>query len=476
MPVPFYFWQRNPFAGKFFLTKLKDGHIFEEYCFSLMPGKDYYKLKIDRMVRAALEEKEAVFVEIHQNDSDSELLQYFFACFEKIGHAPRRREFIGWTLIEERFGSVENAARRMNIPKSKGLKPIGECELITEERERQKKIYREQRLKKQLLSDRRVAEQEKRREKELIWLAENDPDKLSRMVRKASKKTRKYYQQVLKNHLGGKMKYYLSTIADVTEESSNNKWEKLVYLDKTASIAAANGLGIELAEFGITENMDSKFEEVLPHVLKNAEASPDKTLLAPYNEIFPMAIDPLISEIAYKRYEQSLEYCRRFGATKMIVHSNYIEDLYYSEWFVNRNIDFWNRFLDEHDDDVVICMKNVYEEDPDLILNILRAVDNPRLRMCLDVGYANLTQMTPLDWLKKCDSYISHYHIHNNFGKVKEDGERTIGMHLALGDGTIDMKSFLTLAEELTPDATAAIECNDLEASVSWLKTNGFLR
>lgn len=440
-----------------------------------MPGKDYYKLKIDRMVRAALEEKEAEFVAAHQDDSDIELLQYYLACFEKIGHTPRRREFIGWTLIEERFGSVENAARKMGLPKYKGLKPIAECVLITEERERQKKIYRKQKLEKQLRSDIRVAEQEKRREEELIWLAENDPAKLSRMARKASKKKRKYYQQFLTKYSGGKMKFYLSTIADVTEETPNNKWEKLVYLDKTAPIAAANGLGIELAEFCISENMDNKYEEVLPHVLKNAQASPDKTLLAPYNEIFPMAIDPLLVEVAYKRYEQTLEYCRRFGASKMIVHSNYIEDLYYPEWFVNRNIDFWKRFLAEHDDDTVICMKNVREDDPELILGILREVNDPRLRMCLDVGHANLTTREPAEWVKTCAPFISHYHIYNNFGTPTVGRKSISDMHLGLGNGNIDMKALLTLAEELTPDATAAIESDDLENSVTWLKTNGFI-
>ena len=271
------------------------------------------------------------------------------------------------------------------------------------------------------------------------------------------------------------MKYYISTRADVICEEGDGDWEKLTYVDRTAPLAAANGLGVEIAEFCISDNMDNKFEEVLPHVLKNAAAVPDKTLHAPYNELFPQAIEPLVVEVAYRRYEQTLGYCRRFGASKMIVHANYDDSLYFHKWFVNRHIDFWKRFLAEHDDPIEICVENVQEEDPELILGILRGVDDPRLRMCLDVGHANLGGPAPIEWLKVCAPFISHYHIHNNFGAPKE-GKRSWGdRHLALGNGNIDMKALLALAEELTPAATAAIESYAPEDSVQWLKDNGFI-
>ena len=57
-----------------------------------MPGKDYYKLKIDRMVREALAQKEAEFTQAHQNDTDQELLRYFLACVGGGGsHTKKKR-------------------------------------------------------------------------------------------------------------------------------------------------------------------------------------------------------------------------------------------------------------------------------------------------------------------------------------------------------------------------------------------------
>ena len=115
------------------------------------------------------------------------------------------------------------------------------------------------------------------------------------------------------------MKYCISTISDVVTEEAEGSWEKLSYLDRTRPLAVRYGLGLEIAEFCISDNMDNSFDDVLPHVESCARSVPWKTLHAPYNELFPMAIEPLVVEVAYRRYEQTLGYCQRFGADKMIV-------------------------------------------------------------------------------------------------------------------------------------------------------------
>ena len=77
------------------------------------------------------------------------------------------------------------------------------------------------------------------------------------------------------------MKYYVSTIADVVCEEMDGDWEELKYEMRTAPLCKENGLGIELAEFCITENMDVKYDHVLPHVEYNASMVPEKALHAP---------------------------------------------------------------------------------------------------------------------------------------------------------------------------------------------------
>lgn len=271
------------------------------------------------------------------------------------------------------------------------------------------------------------------------------------------------------------MKYYLSTIADVSCEEGPGDWEKLNYNRFTAPLAKENGLGIEIAEFCISDNMDLCFDDVLPHAEYNASMAAEKALHAPYNELFPMAIDRRVADIAWDRYDQSYGLCARFGAGKMIVHANYFDGLYFKSWFVNRHVDFWKRFLEAHPGETGICMENVREPDPEIILEILRRVDDPRLKMCLDIGHANLTETPPEAWLAACAPYVSHYHLHNNNGAVKSGHPSTGDRHAALGDGTIDMKAVLEQAEKLTPDATAAVESYALKESIAWLRENRFI-
>ena len=62
------------------------------------------------------------------------------------------------------------------------------------------------------------------------------------------------------------MKYLISTISDVTTEEENGDWEKLSYADRSAPLAVSSGMGLELAEFCISDNMENSFEDVVPHV------------------------------------------------------------------------------------------------------------------------------------------------------------------------------------------------------------------
>ena len=269
------------------------------------------------------------------------------------------------------------------------------------------------------------------------------------------------------------MRYYLSTIADVGYDCSGT--EEITYTKRTAETAAKYGLGLELAEFCISENLDEKFSRVLPHFEYNRQASEDPVLHAPYNELFPHAIDSRVVLVARQRYDWTWDLCRKYGIRKIIVHPNYVHCLYYPQWFTARHIEFWKDFLSSHTEDITICLENVMEPYPDLITDIIRDVGDDRLKMCIDVGHANLTGISPLDWLKECSPFIDHYHIHNNEGPAAGDRSSLGDRHAPPGRGVINMKALLDTAEKLTPNATAAVESSETEESAEWLKENGFI-
>ena len=231
--------------------------------------------------------------------------------------------------------------------------------------------------------------------------------------------------------------------------------------------ARAYGLGLEIAEYCTAWNMDREFAQTDAAVREKLSGIQNCVLHAPFNELFPCAIDPKARTLAADRYRQAIELAKGYGATKIIIHGGYNPWIYYPVWYVEQSILFWKEFLQE-DPGVQIVLENVLEETPDMLLNIVKGVDDERLRLCLDIGHVNAYSKIPvMDWLAAWAPDLSHFHIHNNDGS----GDR----HNALDDGTIPVKDLLLRAAYLCPDATYTLELMEDASSVRWLKENELL-
>jgi len=237
-------------------------------------------------------------------------------------------------------------------------------------------------------------------------------------------------------------------------------------------VAREFGLGLEIAEYCTAWNMDEKFAGVDPVVQKKLEGISRSTIHAPYNELFPCAIDKKARALAAERYRQAIDLAKRYGSPKVVIHGGYNPWIYYPVWYVEQCIVFWKEFL-QADPGVEICLENVLETEPQWLLDIVKAVDHPKFRMCLDVGHASAYSKIPLmTWLESWAPYLSHFHIHNNAG-FGTDG--TADQHRPLMEGAIDMKQLLQRIEELCPDATVALELMKTRPSVEWLLAENLL-
>ncbi len=237
-------------------------------------------------------------------------------------------------------------------------------------------------------------------------------------------------------------------------------------------LALEYGLGLEIAEYCTAWNMDEKFAGVDPVVQKKIEGITRSTLHAPYNELFPCAIDKKARALAAERYRQGIALAKRYGSSKIVIHAGYNPWIYYPVWFVEQSIVFWKEFLKE-DPGVEIALENVLETDNQWLVDIVKAVAHPNFRMCLDVGHASAYSKIPLmTWLESWAPYITHFHIHNNAG-FGTDG--TADRHAPLDEGVIPMKELLLRIEELCPDATIALELMETRPSVEWLREEHIL-
>ena len=240
---------------------------------------------------------------------------------------------------------------------------------------------------------------------------------------------------------------------------------KNLYISTIASdakaVAQKCGLGLEIAEYCTAWNMDEKFDELHPKVQEEIAGISGCILHAPFNELFPCAIDKKARALAAYRYRQAIDLAKQYGAAKVVVHGGYNRGLYYPVWYVEESIKFWKEFLAE-DPGVQIVLENVLESEPQWLLDIVKGVNDPRLRLCLDIGHVNAYSQVPLmQWLESWKDYLSHFHIHNNDGSWDT--------HNALYDGNIPMREFLNRAAECCTDATFTLELLEAGPSVRWL-------
>ena len=226
---------------------------------------------------------------------------------------------------------------------------------------------------------------------------------------------------------------------------------------RAGELARELGLGVEIAEYCTAWNMDREYPQTDERLRGALAGNPRRILHGPFNELFPCAIDPEARDLAARRYRQAIALARDYGADKVVIHAGFNPWLYYPVWFREQSAVFWREFLAE-EPGVEIVLENVLEQEPEWMTDILRAVDSPRLRLCLDVGHVNA--YSPVDaaqWLRRCAPWISHFHLHNNNG--------TRDAHDPLFRGSIPMEELLTLAGALCPEATFTLELPDAENS-----------
>lgn len=233
-------------------------------------------------------------------------------------------------------------------------------------------------------------------------------------------------------------------------------------IDSNASALARRfGVGLEIAQYCTAWNMDEKFPETDAEVRKMLTGISQCVLHAPFNELFPCAIDPKARALAADRYRQAIALAKRYGATKVVIHGGFHPKIYYPIWYTEQSVLFWQEFLKD-DPEVTLVLENVLETDPAWLCDIVQGVNDPRLRMCLDIGHVNAySPFSAMQWLERCAPFLSHFHIHNNDGSCDS--------HAPLLDGTIPMGDFLRTARTLCPDATFTLELIDASTSLEML-------
>jgi sugar phosphate isomerase/epimerase len=193
------------------------------------------------------------------------------------------------------------------------------------------------------------------------------------------------------------------------------------------------------------------------HVLQSAGLC--TTIHAPFMDLNPGALDPLIREATRRRFQQVFQAAEQLKPKVMVFHPGY-DDLRYGgnrlEWLKN-SIDFWSEFVSRAKElGSIIAIENIFEKETSTLRGLLEAIDEPCFRHCFDVGHWNMfTTGTLEEWFSELGPFIAESHIHDNNGQADE--------HLPPGEGQIDFTALFNLLKQYAPNAVWTIEAHTIE-------------
>ncbi len=236
--------------------------------------------------------------------------------------------------------------------------------------------------------------------------------------------------------------------------------------DECVRIAAQYRLGIEVMAFAFPDVLDGDWEDLL-HDYKEAlrMVRGPITMHGPFLDMAPGSPDKRINEICRARYKHGIHIASELNARCIMFHANFIAAIHnpeYRQGWHARNLVFWHdmaEYAQEHD--VTIAIENMWEFDPYIIGDLLREINHPYLRACIDVGHAHLFSIQQDEklsfevWLRTMEPYLLHFHMNNNDGKLD--------VHRGFPDGVLDYNSLLKRVRQLRRPVTMTLEMDHVE-------------
>ncbi len=256
-----------------------------------------------------------------------------------------------------------------------------------------------------------------------------------------------------------------------------NKLFIATFSEDALNVAKDFGVGLEINHTCISEDLDpSNRRNLLAQIRSDIAAAevPDTSglfLHGPFTEIHPAAIDYRARQLGMERLNEAYEAAAALGVNRMVVHTGWLPFIYFKGWQEEKGAEFWQNFMRDKSSDFRIYVENVLEDEPYMMLDMMKQIDNPAIKLCLDIGHANATTPPKLPvekWIEVLGPHIGHFHLHNNDG--------TGDSHSAFDRGSMDMAHVLsTINEFCAPETTLTIEARDARACLEWLRSGGYI-
>lgn len=178
-------------------------------------------------------------------------------------------------------------------------------------------------------------------------------------------------------------------------------------------------LGVELQDFA---KPNLELGEIARLVEKYKQVLQDFTLpLAmhgPYLDLKPLSPDDQIKNVTYAKYKRTIEIASELNVDTLVLHSqiNPWLNLHDKTFYHQAYREFFKSVLIEAGGfDGTIVLENIFENDPQQLKLLIDGIDLPNIKVCLDIGHAQIHNHTKLnDWIQTLGNTIHYVHVHTN--------------------------------------------------------------
>lgn len=162
------------------------------------------------------------------------------------------------------------------------------------------------------------------------------------------------------------------------------------------------------------------------------------TLHAPFFDLSPGALDPKIRAATREKLHLAFELIDIFKPQTVICHLNFESNKHgykIEEWFAQAEETFRLLLAIAASRQTTLALENTYESEPSQHIRMMKALNSPYAKVCLDVGHMEaFAKCHWRDWLPVMP-WVGHLHLHDNQGDTDT--------HQAIGHGKFDFPGFL---------------------------------
>jgi sugar phosphate isomerase/epimerase len=215
--------------------------------------------------------------------------------------------------------------------------------------------------------------------------------------------------------------------------------------------------------------LDQIEKQDLEKLVELLDWNPKLTLHAPFMDMNPGAMDPMVRSVTQVRFRQFLAVAAMLKPRAAVFHAAYDRWRYSGRkdiWLEN-SIETWQKVVEAATKiGLRVAVENVFDEEPEALQMLIEKIDSPDFGFCFDTGHFNLfSTVTMEQWFKSLGSRLVEVHLHDNDGHADS--------HWALGRGNVDFKKFFGLLNVQTSEPVLTVEVKDkdgLETSLEQVK------